>query len=155
MEKSKLEGLFESFCRAAEMVFRRDGYAQSIVFVFGANGEMVVVPVIEDKVATQVAVRMAMVKLNAEAVMQVGEVYMLKVGKEEPMPAGAVRDDPRSTEQMMVVLESKTINLIRTWDIAASDVAKRYLVRCHDEKCPDVMETRWSGDWFRRNEGRA
>jgi hypothetical protein len=155
MEEQRCRELFEVFCKTAELIFERDGYARSLIFVFGANEEMVIVPVTKDKEATQVAVRMAMVKLNAEALIQVGEVYAMMVKPGEPMPENGVKNDPRHVEQLMVVFESKDAKLIRAWDLVASDVAKRYLVRRSEMDEPDVMKTRWSGNWFKPNERKA
>ena len=155
MEDQKLRELFEAFCKTVETVFIRDGYAQSIIFVFGANGETVMVPVVEDKKATQVAVRMALVGLKAEALIQVEEAYVMMVKPGDPMPVNGVKNDPRHVERVFVVLESRSTTLARSWDIVADNVVKRYLVRCSGDDNLKVLKTRWAGNWFRRYDGKA
>lgn len=155
MNEKRLRGLFEGFCKTAETLFKRDGYVMSVVFVFGENGDMAFVPMVGNKNDAQASVRMAIVKLNAAALIFSGETYVVSVPKGGPLPVGGVRNDPRRVEQVIVTLESKTLNMMRMWDIVSSDVAKRYLVPKPEVECPEQMASRWSGDWFRRCEGRG
>jgi hypothetical protein len=154
MNEKQLRELFEAFCKTAEALFKQDGYVMSVVFVFGENGDMAFVPMVGNKNDVQASVRMTIVKLNAAALIFSGETYVVSVPKGGPLPVGEVRNDPRCVEQVIVTLESRALNMMRAWDIVSSDVAKRYLVPKQQVECPDQVASRWSGDWFRRCEGR-
>lgn len=116
---------------------------------------MAIVPVVESKELTHAIVREALVRLKAEVTVCVGEGYWMMVKPGESMPVNGVKNDPRHVEKVFVMLESKNMNMVRIWDIVADNVAKRYLVRSQGDDTPQLLRTRWAGDWFRTCVGKA
>jgi len=148
-ETDKLQGIFNELCNSAVKIFHSQDEVMPFIFIFPREGNIVpVIPIKEDKDMVSKFVQHTCRRVGAFAGAIVSEGWIVTLEKGAMWDGTPASKRLDRVEILQVSLHSRSIDKMKAWKIIRDGETKS-LEDYFGEDCPDTIESRFFGDYFR------
>lgn len=145
--EERIKRIFESLCKSAVSNFYAYDEVAPFIFIYPKDGDMVAIPISEDKEGLSLLTQMMCRKIGAIAGGVVSEAWMHKMEKGETWDGTLPSQRLDRVEILQVSIFSKVFTAMKAWRIVRDGNKKSLEV--YEETEGMEIQSRFFGDCFR------